>query len=81
MRSVPLESPIAKEWLSTISSYPASPSSSHCAQSQFYEDSSSSQQGPIEKLGEELPEIGDEEEKEMKVFEVIRGEHLFLYTA
>ena len=73
MRSVLLGSPLAKEWLSMISSYPASPSSSHCAHSQFYEDSNSSEKGPIDKLGEELLEIGDEEEEEMKVFKLIRG--------
>ena len=81
MRSVLLGSPIAKKWLSMISSYPASPLSSLGTPSQFYEDSPPSPQEPADKLGEELPEIWDEEEEEMKVFKVIRGGHLFLYPA
>ena len=84
VRSVLLGSPIVKEWLSMISSYPASPFSSHGGHSHFYEDSSSSPQriieGIIDKLGEELPEIGDEEEEEMKVFELVRRGNIYSCT-
>ena len=80
VRSVPLGSPIAKEWLSMISSYPASPSSGPGGHSHFYEDAISSPQMRIDKSGEELPEIGDEEEEEIKVFELVRGGNIYSCT-
>ena len=66
-----------QEWLSTISSYPASPSSGHGGHSHFYKDAISSPQMRIDKSGEELPEIGDEEEEEIKVFELVRGSNIY----
>ena len=63
-----------------ISSYPASPSSSHGGHSNFNEDAISSPQWRIDKSGEELPEIGDEEEEEMKVFELVRGGNIYSCT-
>ena len=76
MRSVLLGNPIAKEWLSMISSYPAFPSSGHGGHSHFYEDAISSPQMRIDKSGEELPGIGDEEEGEIKVFELVMHNNL-----
>ena len=80
VRSVPRGSPIAKEWLLMISSYPASPSSDPGGHSHFYEDAISSPQMRIDKSGEELPEIGDEEEEEIKVFELVRGGNIYSCT-
>ena len=80
VRSVPLGSPIAKEWLSMISSSPASPSSGHGGHGHFYEDAISSPQMRTDRSAEELPEIGDKEEEEIKVFELVRGSNIYSCT-